>query len=564
MAMVLEALTPVPALAVAPGQWTIEPPRVIVGHGTPIRWMVDKDVAVHVDVYAEGGAHYVPMFIDGQQVFQYNNNCQSPGQVCPLTLPTLTYVIRPSEWSDGPHHLQIEAWDIGYRITKATLDFSVDRTAPAAPTGMALVAQNGWRSENRFAVNWTNPRPDVGSSIVGADYQLCPVATGSTSTSGCITGRRDGVGIDHIDDIAVPQSGVWRLRVGVRDEAGNVDVAGGAVITDIRLDVDPPVLEMLPPDPTDPSRVSLNVSDAEAGIGTVAIEARRHGEDAWHSFETVGTAGKYSAMLDDSQLPAGVYEVRARAIDAVGNERSVTRWTGGAAAEIVLPVRQRTTLTAGVVERRRVPGSSTKRRYRDVLTEEADVAFGKPIALAGRIADGFGHPRGTAPIEIREKLDLAGVEWQLVATVQSDKDGRFSYSAPAGASRAVRFDYPGTATTRSAAGEVTLRVRAGITLETSRRALRNGDAVVLRGRVAGTLPSVGKLVTLQARTSRGWRTFATARAGGPGGRWSYRYEFTQTSVTSRYAFRAVAPQEAAFPYIRGVSAIRTVLVRGSS
>ena len=84
--------------------------------------------------------------------------------------------------------------------------------------------------------------------------------------------------------------------------------------------------------------------------------------------------------------------------------------------------------------------------------------------------------------------------------------------------RTIRFQYAGTPTTRPAASEVALRVKAATTLAPSRRSLRNLDTVVLRGRLlGGPVPAAGKVVTVQARTRRGWLTFGTARARAP--RW---------------------------------------------
>jgi hypothetical protein len=69
------------------------------------------------------------------------------------------------------------------------------------------------------------------------------------------------------------------------------------------------------------------------------------------------------------------------------------------------------------------------------------------------------------------------------------------------------------------------------------------------------------LVVLQAHTSRGWRTFATPRTNRVG-RWSYPYRFTGTSVTARYAFRALVPAEPSYPYAAGASPVVRVLVSG--
>jgi hypothetical protein len=162
-------------------------------------------------------------------------------------------------------------------------------------------------------------------------------------------------------------------------------------------------------------------------------------------------------------------------------------------------------------------------------------------------------------IELGEQLAIAGAQWRSLGIVSTDKNGAFTNRAKAGTARTIRFQYAGTPTTRPAASEVTLRVRAATTLAPSRRSLRNGETVVLRGRLrGGPVPAAGKVVTVQARTQRGWLTFGTARARG-----RYRYTFTGTSTTVRYRFRAVVLREEAYPYMRGTSPTVTVLVRGS-
>jgi hypothetical protein len=71
----------------------------------------------------------------------------------------------------------------------------------------------------------------------------------------------------------------------------------------------------------------------------------------------------------------------------------------------------------------------------------------------------------------------------------------------------------------------------------------------------------GKLVALQAKVGRKWRTFATPRANSKGV-FKHRYRFTATTGVQRYAFRAVVAREAAYPYERGLSKVVRVTVRG--
>ena len=159
-----------------------------------------------------------------------------------------------------------------------------------------------------------------------------------------------------------------------------------------------------------------------------------------------------------------------------------------------------------------------------------------------------------AGIEVWERLWIRGAVPRRVAVIGTDDSGRFVFKALSGPSRTLRFRYPGTAVVRARSTEVDIRVRAASTIRVNRRRVVNGEDIVLSGRVrGGPLPTVGKLVQLQAYSRGRWLTFATPRADRGTGRWSYRYRFTSTRGTVRYRFRARVPQEAGFPYIVGHS-----------
>jgi hypothetical protein len=106
-------------------------------------------------------------------------------------------------------------------------------------------------------------------------------------------------------------------------------------------------------------------------------------------------------------------------------------------------------------------------------------------------------------------------------------------------------------------------VPARTTFGTSRRYLRNGESVRLRGRLTTRpVPSEGKLIDLKAFYRGKWRTFATPRSDGAG-HWSFRYRFEATRGLVAYRFRARVRREAAYPYELGYSRVVTVTVRGS-
>ena len=319
---------------------------------------------------------------------------------------------------------------------------------------------------------------------------------------------------------------------------GHIDLDSGAINEDLRLDLDAPRLAFLPRDPADPARVQLSVSDEHSGVASVAIETKRKGDESWRTLSVSPIQGRLTALLDDDILPAGTYEIRGHAADAVGNERTLAL---GDAQSIQLPVRQGSKLSAGVPKR-------TRKGRSIALDRRPSVRFGVRVPLHGRVTDAYGVGRANVGVEVSERLAIPGVEWRPVTLLRTDKNGAFTYTASRGVARTLRFQYVGTPTTRAAAAEVALRVRAGTTLQPSRRTLYNGATVVLRGRLLGRpIPSTGKLVTVQAWTSRGWLTFGNARARARDGKWSYRYTFTGTTSTARYRFRAVSPAGGVVP-----------------
>jgi hypothetical protein len=549
LALCLGAIVGAPSAAAAPPQITVspEPPTGWLSDGEyPMTATVVSDRDLVSFAWGFGTASDMPAWAP----------CARPG--CVILNP-LSYVLRPAALPDGVRQLSVAAtyWsepgDQARRLETAsrTFEIRIDRSAPAAPTDVELVGGAGWRAQNQFSVRWT-PTHDAGTPFVAAHYRVCPADNAVGDNSGCVTGERRGSELSSLSGVSVPGSGVWRVQLAIEDAMGHVDLGAGAIIDDLRLDTDAPQLAFLPSDLGDPARVQLSVSDHHSGVASVAIEARRKGEASWRTLAVSAREGRLTALLDDDNFPAGAYEVRGHAVDAVGNERTL----GLRDDELIqLPVRQGTKLSAGASKR-------TGRKGRSVLDPRPSVRYGARVPIHGRVTDAFGEGRANVSVEVSERLALPGVAWRRLQTLVTDENGAFTYSAPKGVARTLRFEYAGTPTTRAAASEVALQVRAASTLRPSRRNLRNGDTVVLRGRLLGRpRPSTGKIVTVQAWTSRGWLTFGNARARAKDGKWSYRYTFTGTTRTSRYRFRAVIPREETYPYATGTSRVIAVVVR---
>ncbi len=364
-----------------------------------------------------------------------------------------------------------------------------------------------------------------------------------------------------------------------------VDAAGNASaekVAEFRIDRTGPLGSFDYQDPSDPRKISVSAFDAVSGLERGQIEYRRSGAAAYVPLPTTMAGHKLVARLDDLALPKGRYEFRARVWDRAGNGSSLDRWQGGGAAALTLPLRIATRVevagrTAGkavCVKRanRRTKGKKpakgaakrkrcVKKRKVPIVGSAIPLAFGKKGASTGKVTTAHGVPVPGVNVIVEGQLRSGG-SFTRLGTTRTNRLGAFSFAVSGAASQTIRYRYEGSNTIAPSSGQLATRVPAALRLRPSRRKLLNGQAVVFRGQLLGKpIPSGGKVVTLQAKVGRQWRTFATPRANARGA-FKHRYRFTATSGLRRYVFRAVATREAAYSYERGTSAKVGVIVRG--
>ena len=157
------------------------------------------------------------------------------------------------------------------------------------------------------------------------------------------------------------------------------------------------------------------------------------------------------------------------------------------------------------------------------------------------------------------QLHRAGARFRAIATTRTSRKGGFSYKAPPGASRTLRFGYrshvddPAFTTTL----DVLQRVRASATLRASRRFVPRGGRVTSAGAcAAATSPRAASSSSCRRRTEGAGgrsRSCAPSRRGA----FHYRYRF---SGSGRFAFRARVRFERAYPYVLGYSRRTSVSV----
>jgi hypothetical protein len=450
---------------------------------------------------------------------------------------------------DGRHTLTIRATDGGENTSSASQTVLVDNTAPAQPQNLTLMGSGDWQSTNQFEATW-QPPTSAGAPIAAARYELCPV---SGPSSACRDATQSGSGT-RLENLQVPGDGEWRLRVWLQDAAGNADPNRSALTGPLRLDRMAPSVTMTPPAADDPTRVHVAASDATSGVASLAVEVHRDGSDTWIPVPVSGPPGDASAVIDDQHFPAGTYEVRARAVDAAGNERTATSWNGRNPAALRLPAR---------IVTRLVMTTSGPKYSRGETARHVRIRLGRRVPLHGRMTMPGGNPVSAADVAVAQRVDLPGTRWRPVALVRTSRSGWFAFRAPRGPNRILRFSYDGTPTLRGVRRFVRIGVRAATTIVPTPRHVVNGAYVRFHGRLrGGWLPAGGKLVELQVFTRREWRTFAEPRASARTGRWSFNYRFETIVGRVSFRFRAVIPHEAAYPYDSGTSRPTRVEVRG--
>jgi hypothetical protein len=464
--------------------------------------------------------------------------------------------------AEGTQQLYVTAEDAaGNSANSAPVTARIDNAAP----GTVQVAEEGgeiWRNRNEFNAAWENASELDRAPITAAHYRVCRVGSGD-----CVSDSRAGASIARLDNLTVPAPGEWELRLWREDAAGNQQPDNASLPVKLRFDPEPPQLGFDALSATDPTRVSVQVTDPISGLGGGEIEISRAGTGTWQALPTSQENSHLLTRVDDAALPAGEYELRATAHDQAGNLASTTQRLDGQPMKVKLPLRIASSVRAGAIEKKRVRktvhhgGKSHKvTRTITVLSPHAKVGFGHHVRLAGALVDGSGNPVGGETVQVYSRPPEG--DETLVATLTTGAEGHFAYALDARASQALRFAYGGTATRLPAEDKVGLLVTGRSTFSVNRQRILNGQSVVFSGRVQGRpLPEAGKLIELQVRLSDEWSTFRTIRSKADGS-WRIPYPFQRTCGLEHFRFRAALPGEAGWPLEPGHSPVLAVTVKG--
>jgi len=463
---------------------------------------------------------------------------------------------------EGSQPLYVSSQDAaGNSSNSATVTARIDNAAPGT-VQVGVEGGEGWRNRNDFDALWQNASEPDRAPITAAHFRLC-----RTGGNECVDDGRGGASIARLDNLTVPAPGEWDLRLWREDAAGNKQPDNSSAPVRLRFDPEPPQLGFEARSDTDPTRVSVQVTDPISGLGGGDIEISPVGSGTWQALPTAQENSHLLTRIDDAALPAGEYELRATAHDQAGNLATTSQRLDGQPMKVKLPLRIASSIQAGAIEKKRVRKtvhhggkSHTVTRTVTVLSKSTKVGFARHVTLAGTLADGSGNPVAGEQVKVYSQPSEG--DEALVATLTTGDHGRFDYELDAKASQSLRFVYGGTATRLPAEDKVALRVSARSTFAVDRPRILNGQSVVFSGKVQGRpLPVAGKLIELQVRLSKEWSTFRTIRSDADGS-WRIPYRFQRTCGLDRFHFRARLPGEAGYPLEPGRSPVLAITVKG--
>jgi hypothetical protein len=529
------------------------PPGAPDHHGVSTRWNSGQKELTYTASDAGSGVESVTLTVDGSLHRTVNHSCTrlpSGGYTQPVPCATATSgsftLNEPGQLADGRHTLIVTARDAGGAAAANPQEFWVDNNAPGHPLDLSVEGGDGWRGENDFAVEWENPDQGNGSGIAGAYYKIGSAP--ETPTDGT---RISEAGLTEISDLEVPGDGEWSLYVWLRDEAGNASHRQASP-TPLRLDATAPSLAFAD-DRTAPAEVRVRTSDRHSGVSGGQVDIRRRGVAEWRALDTRREGTELVAAIPDDQLERGTYELRATAVDAVGNRATTTRREDGREMLLDLPVRSDTTLSASLSRR-----SAGAHRARRTLR----IGYRRHAWLRGVLRSGGALLPDTRLTVHARRLNRS--EWHPLTELITDGNGAYRVRLPRGVSREVRVDFAGSRSLRPASDSVTVRVRGWASLRLRPRRLHRGDTITFVGQVGhfrARLPAAGKLIQIQYLDGRRWRPAVKLGHTNRRGRFRIKYRFRRISRPTRIHFRILVPAEGGWPYGTGASRTRTALVR---
>jgi hypothetical protein len=520
----------------------------VIGHqplnGTLPPWQVEVGLFLDENIQPNGMPGANPTCSIGFEIDQAPetrtvlNPCVVGEHYVPIS-PPMTGI---EEWvntnlqdaSNGPHTVTITAYDeYDGESNQAAFPIDIDNTSPEPP---ALTGPVGWQA---------------GTTTVTANA----IAAGPSGIAGqnCTAGGQTKWYAGSTAHVQVTGNGTVPVSCSAVTGAG---VEGPPGQINVFLDNSRPTGYWRPIQwATDPRHIVLHVADSESGVAGGQISLKWP-DGTIQPLPTTfdAAAGSLTGFVDDDHLLAGTYEASAVVTDNVGNQATITTQLDGTPLFLPIPLRTPTQLLVGNTAKleRRCAARGGKTRCR-VSTEPAGagrltLASGQLGTISGVVETGSGQPIADAPVQVSSAP--TGYASAIAATVRAGPDGRFTYLLPAGPSRTVTFEFPGTAVLHDASGQAQVFVRGSSTFRMNKASSPPGGWITFSGRVrGGYIPPGGALVQLQFKDFGVWNQFGPVIHTDRRGRWISRRRLQAGAAQQTYEFQAVLVRENGWPFL---------------
>ncbi|HVV91182.1 MAG TPA: carboxypeptidase-like regulatory domain-containing protein [Solirubrobacterales bacterium] len=198
-----------------------------------------------------------------------------------------------------------------------------------------------------------------------------------------------------------------------------------------------------------------------------------------------------------------------------------------------------------------VGGALLAARFTRSARAAVTLPYGKGAKLDGDLTDQSGNPIAGATICIEAQGAGTSGTSRPLATATTDPTGHFAAEVGPGPNQKILVGYRHDSFQISQT--LSMRTHARPTLRARPRRLRNGERVVLRGKLPEPA-AADRVVVLQAGVpgSHRWITFRKATTG-PRGSFKASYHFTSTTRKITYRFRAFVPHQSGYPWAQGAS-----------
>ncbi|MGO9791165.1 MAG: hypothetical protein ACLP8S_17200 [Solirubrobacteraceae bacterium] len=359
------------------------------------------------------------------------------------------------------------------------------------------------------------------------------------------------------------------LSCKAQDNAGNWSAAQA---WNFLIDNTVPTGEFLPPDPTNPTQVAVQLADTASGVAGAQIEIQTAG--GWRQLATnydASTGIATATIPDDGSLTDGTYNLQALVWSVAGNEATITQGAAGTPAAVTLPLRIVTQLLVGQAKAsvddcsmRRAVLHGVDRYHQTLVTKlvkRCDVIevpharmtrlrYGQRASVQGLLETVDGTPIPDQKITIAQQA--TGWRKQAVGSLLINSHGRFTYTLRAGASRTVTFSYPGTDILRSTSATTGVRVVGKGTINVGEQAVA-GRTLRISGRLdGGYIPFDGVLVQLWYRVKgipASFGPFDNAIHTNRAGAWTVTFPVSTGARGYTYLFKAVIAQQTDWPFL---------------